>query len=99
MTAAQILHFFILIGLAILAFITFLVAGTILALMIVEDAHCKCVHFPVGLIVLFVFWILLLIWLIRELIDSPVLNIEWIRNHQEALIVALIIFLVLLFIL
>ena len=49
MTAAQLIHFAIVISLGILAFLTFLVAGTILGLMIVEDIGCDyCITTPVG---------------------------------------------------
>jgi hypothetical protein len=99
MTAAQVVHFLIVIGLGILAFITFVVAGTILGLMIVEDSGC-CVQYPIGLYVIGVLGILLLISLIRALVlESPVFEAAWLRNNQEALIVALIILIALIVIL
>jgi hypothetical protein len=99
MTAAQLLHFFIVIVLGILAFITFLVAGTILGLMIVEDLRCNCVQYPIGLYVLGALWLLLLIGVIREVIDGPFFTLHWIRRHREALIITAVIFFALLLIL
>ena len=100
MTAAQLLHFLIVIGLGILAFITFIVAGTIMGLMIVEDSGCACVQYPIGLYVLGILGLLLLISLIRSLVlESPLFSAEWLTNNQEALIVALIILIALIIIL
>jgi hypothetical protein len=100
MTAAQLVHFLILIGLGILAFITFIVAATIMGLMIVEDSACACVHYPIGLYVLGLLGLLLLIGLIRSLVlDSPVFTAEWLTRNQQALIIALIVLLALIIIL
>lgn len=100
MTAAQLVQFLIILGLGILAFLTFLVAGTILGLMIVEDSGCSyCLSYPVGLFVLGLLWLLLLISFIRELADSPVFDSTWIKNNQEVIVIALLIFIVLLILL
>lgn len=91
MTAAQVLHFVIVIGLGILAVITFIVAATIMGLMIVEDSGCNCsIQYPVGLYVLGLLGILFLYGLIRELIDAPVFTTKWFNDHREGLILALI---------
>ena len=94
MTAAQLLHFFIVIGLGILAFLTFIVAGTILGLMIAEDG-CNCIQYPIGLYVLGILWLLLLITIIREIIDGPFFTSKWITDNREALILTLLILLAL----
>ena len=99
MTAAQLLHFLIVIGLGILAFLTFLVAGTILGLMIVEDSGCNCIQYPIGLYVLGILGLLFLISAIRELVDGPYFTWDWVSGNQEALIVALLVLLALLIIL
>src|SRR5690349_5898181 len=99
MTAAHVVQYFILIFLGIFAFITFLVAGTILGLMIHEDSRCLCSQYPIGLWVLGLFWLLLLIGLIIELVNSRIFEIEWLRANREALIVALLILLALILIL
>lgn len=99
MTAAHVLQYIILIILGIFAFITFLVAGTILGLMIHEDSRCLCSQYPIGLWVLGLLWLLLLIGLIIELVNSKVFELDWLRNNQEALIVALLILLALILIL
>ena len=99
MTAAHLVHYFILIGLGILAFITFLVAGTILGLMIYEDSRCACIQYPIGLYVLGFFWLLLLIGVIWELVESPIWTTKWVADNREALILGLLVFLALLLIL
>jgi hypothetical protein len=99
MTAAQLLHFLIVIGLGILAFLTFLVAGTILGLMIVEDSGCNCIQYPIGLYVLGILGLLFLIGAIRELVDGPFFTWDWVSGNQEALIVALLVLLALFIIL
>jgi hypothetical protein len=99
MTAAQLLHFLIVIGLGILAFITFIVAATILGLMIVENSECDCWQYPVGLYVLGILGILFLHSAIRVLIDGPFFTWKWITEHREAIILALLIIFVLLIIL
>jgi hypothetical protein len=99
MTAAQLIHFLIVIGLGILAFLTFVVAATILGLMIVEDMACNCVQYPVGIFVLGFLGLLLLIGLIRELIDSPIFVASWITSNQEAIIIALLVLLALIIVL
>ena len=100
MTAAQLVHFLIVIGLGILAFLIFLVAGTILGLMIVEDSGCSyCIQYPIGLYVLGLLGLLLLISAIRALVDGPYFTWDWLTRHQEALIVALLVLLALIIIL
>ncbi len=100
MTAAQLVHFFIVIGLGILAFITFLVAGTILGLMLVEDSGCYyCVQYPIGLYVLGILGLLLLISAIREIVDGPYFTLAWVQRNREALIIALFVLFALLLIL
>jgi hypothetical protein len=99
MTAAHLVQYLILLLLGILAFITFLVAGTILGLMIYEDSRCFCLQYPIGLWVLGFLGLLLLIGLVIELINSPVFAIEWLNNNREALIVAGLILLALILIL
>lgn len=100
MTAAQIIHFFIVIGLGILAFLTFIVAGTILGLMIVEDMGCNdCVQYPVGLYVLGFLGLLMLIGLILEIVEGPFFTAKWINDNLQALIIALLILFALLLIL
>src|SRR5262245_53778204 len=99
MTAAHLVQFLIIVALGILAFLTFLVAGTILALMIYEDSRCLCLQYPLGLWVLGFFGLLLLVGLILELINSPVFTVKWINDNREALILALLILIALFIIL
>ena len=67
--------------------------------MIYEDSRCFCIQYPIGLYVLGFFWLLLLIGLVLELIESPIFTIKWITDHREALILALLILLALIIIL
>jgi endonuclease/exonuclease/phosphatase (EEP) superfamily protein YafD len=97
MTTAQILHFLIAIGLGILAFLTFIVAMTILGLMLVED--CYCVQYPIGIYVLGILGILLLASLIMELIEAPLFSADWLTTNRQALILAILILLAIIFVL
>ena len=99
MTAAQIIHFFIVVGLGILAFLTFIVAGTILGLMIVEDMGCDCVQYPVGLYVLGLLGLLMLIGVVLEIVEGPFFTAKWINDNLQQLIIALLILFALLLIL
>jgi hypothetical protein len=98
MTAAQILYILAVLILGILAFITFIVAATILGLMVVETNQYPLVY-PVGLYVLGLVGIIFLAQIIRALIDAPIFTTAWIKSNQEALIIALLILLVLIIIL
>jgi hypothetical protein len=97
MTTAQIIHFLIAIGLGILAFLTFIVAMTILGLMLVED--CYCVQYPIGIYVLGILGILLLASLISELIEAPLFSSDWIISNRQALILAILILLTIIIVL
>lgn len=98
MTAADVARFALIIGLGVLAFITFIVAATIVGLMWVESSHCNCVHYPVGLYVLGLIGIFIIASLINEsLYVQPVFE-DWLKNQREALIVSLIFLLVVILI-
>ena len=99
MTTAQIIHFLVAIGLGILALITFIVAATILGLMLVEDSRCYCVQYPIGLYVLGVLGILLFGTLISELIEAPLFSADWITSNRQALIFAILILLAIILVL
>ncbi len=60
MEPADIARMALIVTLGFLAFITFLIAGTIVGLMWLESSNCNCIHFPVGLYVLALLGILLL---------------------------------------
>jgi hypothetical protein len=90
MEPADIARMALIVTLGFLAFITFLIAGTIVGLMWLESSHCNCIHFPVGLYVLALLGILLLASMISESLDAPPVFEDWLNNQREALIVALI---------
>jgi hypothetical protein len=61
MTSADILRFVIIFSLGVLAFITFLVAGTLVGLMWFDSWSCgMCRHYPAGLYILGLLGLLLL---------------------------------------
>lgn len=80
----------LIITLGILAFITFLVASTIVGLMWLESSHCNCVHFPVGLYVLALLGILFLGSIIVESLVIPLVFEAWLAFRREVVIMALI---------
>jgi hypothetical protein len=90
MEPADIARMALIVTLGFLAFITFLIAGTIVGLMWLESSNCNCIHFPVGLYVLALLGILLLASMISESLDAPPVFEGWLNNQREALIVALI---------
>ncbi len=74
MTLADYARFALIIGLGVLSFIVFLVAGTLVGLMFIDPYGCRCIHPlpPVGLYVLGLLGLLLLIPAIRTAaIDAP----------------------------
>jgi len=74
MTLADYARFALLIGLGVLSFIVFLVAGTLVGLMFVDPTGCRCVYPfpPIGLYVLGILGLLLLYPMIRTaIVDAP----------------------------
>lgn len=92
MTAADVFRFAIIIGLGILAVVTFLVAGTITGLMLVDDRGCGwCSSFPVGLWVLSFLGLIFLVSMISEAAnDAPEPFRKWVKDNRSALILGLI---------
>jgi hypothetical protein len=61
MTSADLMRFFIILGLGVVSFIAFLVAGTLIGLMWLESWHCgNCARYPAGIYILGVLGVLLL---------------------------------------
>ncbi len=61
MTSADLMRFFIIVGLGVLSFITFLVAGTLIGLMWLDSWSCgNCARYPAGIYILGVLGLLLL---------------------------------------
>jgi hypothetical protein len=61
MTSADLMRFFIILGLGVLSFITFLVAGTLIGLMWLDSWNCgQCARYPAGIYILGVLGVLLL---------------------------------------
>ena len=88
MTSADFLRFVIIVSLGVLAFITFLVAGTIIGLMWLESWSCtECKQYPVGLYILGVLGILFLISIGIEISEAPEPWEKWIRANSNTLII------------
>ena len=92
MTVTDVARFALIIALGLLALVTFLIAGTIVGLMWVDNSECNCVHYPIGLYVLGLFGILLLASMIGEGSDARVTETfeNWAEKQREALIVGVI---------
>ena len=104
MSGADVGRYFLVIALGIFAFLTFLYAGTIVGLMWLESSYCNCLYFPVGLYILALLAILLIVTMISEAIDAPLIVQEWINKQkpaelQEASIIGLIFLVVMILIL
>lgn len=88
MTAADIFRFLIITGLGVLAFITFLVAGTIVGLMWLESWSCgDCKTYPVGIWILGLLGILFLISIGIELSEAPEVWGKWCKANGTTIFV------------
>lgn len=88
MTAADFLRFVIIVSLGVLAFITFLAAGTIIGLMWLDSWGCgDCKQYPVGLYILALLGILYLISIGMEASDAPEPWEKWIKANLNTLII------------
>ncbi len=88
MTAADFLRFVIIVSLGVLAFITFLVAGTLIGLMWLDSWACGDVNqYPVGLYVLALLGILYLVSIGMEASDAPEHWEKWIKANKNTLII------------
>jgi len=93
MTLADYARFALLIGLGVLSFIVFVVAGTLVGLMYVDPYGCRCIEPfpPVGLYVLGIFGLLLLIPMIRCAVNEAPEKLEALGLTTAAAITTLII--------
>lgn len=84
LTAADIGRFLIITVIGFMAAVTFLVAGTITILMVVESSGCKCfVYTPVGLFVLGLLGLCLLVGIIIEAVDAPEVFQAWYGKSKD----------------
>ena len=87
------MRFFIILSLGVLAFITFLVAGTIIGLMWLDSWSCgECKQYPVGLYILGLLGLLFAISIGVEASDAPGNWYGWMRDNWTvfAVVVAII---------
>lgn len=94
MTSADVFRFLIIVSLGALAFVTFLVAGTILGLMWLDAWACgTCKQYPVGLYILGLLGLLFVISISYEISDAPPLWRDWTEKNWVTLTIVLAIFL------
>jgi hypothetical protein len=96
MDVADVLRFFVIVGLGVLAVVTFLVAGTITGLMIFDDGGCRfCDSYPVGLWTLGLLGALFAYSMIQVAIEQvPVKVVEWYPKNKETIVLTSIVFVV-----
>jgi hypothetical protein len=91
MTAADFLRFVIIVSLGVLAFITFLVAGTIIVLMWLDSFRCgTCSPHPAGMYILALLGALLAASLGMEAGEAPGHWGPWISKNRDLLIITAI---------
>ena len=97
MTAADFLRFVIIVSLGVLAFVTFLVAGTIVGLMWLDSWSCgTCNRYPTGLYILGLLGILMMVSIGVEAGDAPATWGPWMKKNRDLLIIGAISFVALL---
>jgi hypothetical protein len=97
MTAADFLRFVIIAGLGVIAFITFLVSGTIVVLMWLDSFRCgTCSPHPAGMYVLAAMGVLLIASAGIEAGDAPNAWWPWIKANRDTLIIGAVSFVALL---
>jgi hypothetical protein len=96
MGVADVLRFFVVVGLGVLAVVAFLVAGTITGLMIFDEASCKfCDSYPVGLWTLGLLGVLFAYSMVQVAIEHiPMKVVEWYPKNKENLVLIGIVFVV-----
>jgi hypothetical protein len=83
MTSADFLRFVIIVSLGVLAFVTFLVAGTIVGLMWLDSWSCgSCKEYPVGIYILGLLGMLFLLGIGMEASEAPEPWQEWFKANR-----------------
>ncbi len=91
MTSADFMRFVIMISLGVLAFITFLVAGTLIGLMWLESWSCgACKQYPVGLYILGLIGIFFLVSIGMEASEAPEPWEKWITVNWMTLVIIVV---------
>jgi hypothetical protein len=81
MTSADLMRYFIIVGIGVLSFVSFLVAGTLIGLMWLDSWSCgNCARYPAGIYILGVLWLLLLASIGR---DAGMASEAW-EEHAPA---------------
>lgn len=88
MTSADVMRFVIIVSLGVLAFITFLVAGTMIGLMWLDSWSCgPCKRYPVGMYILAILGVLLIVSIASEAGDAPEPWEKWIAANKMTLLI------------
>src|SRR3974390_2251376 len=91
MTSADFMRFIIIVSLGVLAFVTFLVAGTIIGLMWLDSWSCgACKQFPVGIYILGLLGILFLVSISIEASEAPEAWEAWIKKNWMTLAIVIV---------
>ncbi len=91
MTAADIARFVIIFSLGVLAFITFLVAGTMVGLMFFDSWSCGvCKHYPAELYILGLLGLLLLGSMGQEASQAQEPWQKWIKDNLTTVIIIIL---------
>jgi hypothetical protein len=87
---ADVLRLFVITGLGVLAVVTFLVAGTITGLMIVDEQNCRaCDVYPIGLWTLGLLGALFAYSMVQVAIEQiPLKTSMWYPDNKEAFVLA-----------
>jgi hypothetical protein len=97
MTAADFLRFVIIAGLGVIAFITFLVSGTIVVLMWLDSFRCgTCSPHPAGMYVLAAMGVLLIASAAMGAGEAPGNWRAWIEANRDTVIIGAVSFVALL---
>jgi hypothetical protein len=100
MTVADVARFVVITLLGVLAIITFLVAGTIIGLMMVDNGCDRgyCMPTPVGVWVLGLLGVLFVKSMVEEWNEIPVAAKTWYKANQTNVLISGIIIVVFIFI-
>ena len=93
MTSADFMRFVIIVSLGVLAFVTFLVAGTIIGLMWLDSWSCgSCKEHPVGIYILGLLGIMFLVSIGMEASEAPEAWEDWIKKNWMTLVIVIVSF-------
>lgn len=100
MTAADVGRLALIVLLGFLAFLVFLLAATILALMWLDSSNCNCYHLPAGMYVLGMIGFLIVGTMVSEGIEHIQTEVEsWLQHRDALILIGIFLFVILLILL